>query len=75
MKYVGKTYSGGYEFIGTDENGCEHYCLVREVDCGIFHISSNMIALNDLIRLLHDEVIRKAVKNDTKNENPAEDVK
>ncbi len=44
----------GWRFIGIDEDGGQHYCIVRRGDGGSFYMGSNTITFENLIGFIPD---------------------
>lgn len=44
----------GFRFIGIDQNGGKHYCIVRKGDSGSYYMSSNTITFQELIGWVPD---------------------
>jgi hypothetical protein len=44
----------GFRFIGIDQNGGEHYCIVRKGDSGSYYMNSNTVTFQDLIGWIPD---------------------
>lgn len=43
-----------YRFIGIDQGGGEHYCIVRKGDSNSYYMNSNTITFQELIGWLPD---------------------
>lgn len=44
----------GFRFIGIDNSGGEHYCIVRRGGGNLFYMSSNTVLFSDLVGWIDD---------------------